>query len=66
MPATFDRELRPILTRAGCQFVRLGKGSHEIWYSPIRNRRFVLLPAAIVSQHTANGVSQIRGLPKAF
>jgi hypothetical protein len=65
MPATFDRELRHILTRAGCQFVRLGKGSLEIWYSAITNRRFVL-PAAIVSQHTPNGVSQIRGVAESL
>jgi hypothetical protein len=55
MPATFDRELRRILTRAGCYFVRPGKGSHEIWYGPITNRRFVLL-AATVSRHPAGGV----------
>jgi predicted RNA binding protein YcfA (HicA-like mRNA interferase family) len=65
MPATFDRELRRILTRAGCRFVRPGKGSHEIWYSPITNRHFVL-PAAIESRHTANGVLKDAGLPKAF
>jgi predicted RNA binding protein YcfA (HicA-like mRNA interferase family) len=65
MPATFDRELRRILTRTGCQFVRLGKGSHEIWYSPITNRRFVL-PAAIVSRHTANGSSKTRVCRKPF
>jgi predicted RNA binding protein YcfA (HicA-like mRNA interferase family) len=65
MPATFDRELRRILTRAGCHFVRPGKGSHEIWYTPITNRRFVL-PAAIVSRHTVNGVLKDAGLPKAF
>jgi hypothetical protein len=35
MPATFDRELRRLLQRAGCTFARAGKGSHQIWYSPI-------------------------------
>jgi predicted RNA binding protein YcfA (HicA-like mRNA interferase family) len=65
MPATFDRELCRILTRTGCRFVRPGKGSHEIWYSPIVNQRFVL-PTAIVSRHTANGVLKDAGLPKAF
>jgi hypothetical protein len=65
MRATFDRELRRILTRAGCRFVRPGKGSHEIWYSPITNCRFVL-PAAIVRRHTENGVLKDAGLPKGF
>jgi hypothetical protein len=65
MRATFDRELRRILMRASCRFVRPGKESHEIWYSPTTNRRFVL-PAAIVSRHTVNGILTDAGLPKAF
>jgi hypothetical protein len=65
MPATFDRELRRILLRAGCYFVRAGKGSHEIWYSPITKRRFPV-PIGMVSRHTANAVLAQAGLPKAF
>jgi predicted RNA binding protein YcfA (HicA-like mRNA interferase family) len=65
MPATFDRALRQLLERAGCSFVRAGKGSHQIWYSPITERRFPV-PAGIVSRHTANGVLEQAGLPKAF
>jgi predicted RNA binding protein YcfA (HicA-like mRNA interferase family) len=34
MPPDFDREIRRLLTQAGCTFVRDGKGSHEIWRSP--------------------------------
>jgi predicted RNA binding protein YcfA (HicA-like mRNA interferase family) len=65
MPASFDRELRRLLERAGCTFVRAGKGSHQIWYSPITERRFPV-PAGIVSRHTANGVLEQAGLPRAF
>jgi predicted RNA binding protein YcfA (HicA-like mRNA interferase family) len=65
MPATFDRELRRLLRAAGCEFVRTGKGSHEIWSSPITKRRFPV-PIGIVSRHTANGVLSQAGLPKAF
>ena len=65
MPATFDLELRRVLRRAGCYSCARARGSHEIWYGPITNRRFVL-PAAIVSRHTANGVLKDAGLPKAF
>jgi predicted RNA binding protein YcfA (HicA-like mRNA interferase family) len=61
MPATFDLELRRVLRRAGCYSCARARGSHEIW----SNRRFVL-PAAIVSRHTANGVLKDAGLPKAF
>jgi HicA toxin of bacterial toxin-antitoxin, len=65
MPATFDRELRRLLGAAGCTFLRAGKGSHEIWQSPITGHRFPV-PVGIVSRHTANGVLQQAGLPKAF
>jgi predicted RNA binding protein YcfA (HicA-like mRNA interferase family) len=65
MPATFDRERHPLLQRAGCNAVRAGKGSHQIWYSPITERRFPV-PVGIVSRHTANGVLKQAGLPRAF
>jgi predicted RNA binding protein YcfA (HicA-like mRNA interferase family) len=65
VPVTFDRELRRLLARAGCIFVRTGKGSHEIWSSPITKRRFPV-PVGIVSRHTANGVLEQAGLTKAF
>ena len=65
MPATFDRALRRLLVQAECTFVRAGKGSHEIWQSPITKRRFPV-PAGIASHHTANGVLEQEGLPKAF
>ena len=65
MPVTFDRELRRLLERAGCTFVRPGKGSHQIWHSPLTGRRFPV-PVGIVSRHTANGVLAQAGLPKAF
>jgi hypothetical protein len=65
MPATFDRALRRLLVRAGCTAVRAGKGSYQIWQSPITKRRFPV-PVGIVSRHTANGVLEQAGLPKAF
>jgi predicted RNA binding protein YcfA (HicA-like mRNA interferase family) len=65
MAATFDRELIRILEEAGCRFIRFGKGSHQIWYSPVGNRNFVV-PNGIVSRHTANGVLKDAGLPKKF
>lgn len=45
--------------------VRQGKGSHEIWYSPITRRNFPV-PVGIVSRHTANAILRQAGLPKAF
>jgi hypothetical protein len=34
--------LKKLLTEAGCSFERQGKGDHEIWYSPMTDRRFVV------------------------
>lgn len=65
MGASFTPELKKILSDAGCYFERQGKGDHEIWYSPITDRRFVV-DGTIKSRHTANGVLKQAGLPKAF
>lgn len=45
--------------------LRQGKGDHEIWYSPITDRRFPI-DNKIRSRHTANAVLKQAGLPKAF
>jgi predicted RNA binding protein YcfA (HicA-like mRNA interferase family) len=65
MAPQFDRELRGLLHAAGCTLVRQGKGSHEIWHSPITGRNFPV-PVGIVSRHTANAILRQAGLPKAF
>jgi hypothetical protein len=38
MAPQFDSELLELLRKAGCTFVHQGKGSHEIWRSPITRR----------------------------
>ncbi|MBW4626189.1 MAG: type II toxin-antitoxin system HicA family toxin [Brasilonema octagenarum HA4186-MV1] len=65
MSASFTAELKKILSEAGCYFERQGKGDHEIWYSPITDRRFVV-DSSIKSRHTANAVLKQAGLSKAF
>jgi predicted RNA binding protein YcfA (HicA-like mRNA interferase family) len=65
MAPQFDRALRELLRTAGCTLVRQGKGSHEIWHSPITRRNFPV-PAGISSRHTANAILRQAGLPKAF
>ena len=35
MAPQFDRQLRELLKVAGCYLVRQGRGSHDIWHSPI-------------------------------
>jgi predicted RNA binding protein YcfA (HicA-like mRNA interferase family) len=65
MAPQFDRALRKLLLAAGCELVRQGKGSHEVWRSPIMERHFAV-PIGIPSRHTANAILRQAGLPKAF
>ncbi len=63
--AELYRDLVRILQANGCYRVRAGKGSHEIWFSPINNHH-VTVPRSTKSRHTANDVLKQAGLPKAF
>jgi len=63
--ADFYRELVAILRANGCNVVRSGKGSHEIWFSPI-TKRPVTVPRSTKSRHTANDVLKQAGLEKKF
>ena len=59
------RDLTKLLKAGGCTYVRAGKGSHEIWYSPMTNKN-IPVPSSIVNRHTANAILKQAGLPKAF
>jgi hypothetical protein len=65
MAASLTSALKKLLIEADCLFERQGKGDHEIWYSPITDRRFVV-DSSIKSRHTANAVLKQAGLQKAF
>ncbi len=65
MSKSLTPQLKKILLKNRCKWERQGKGDHEIWYSPLTNRRFVV-DNAIKSRHTANAVLKQAGLPKAF
>ena len=65
MAPQFDRPLRDLLKAAGCHLVRQGKGSHEIWFSPITDKNFPV-PIGIPSRHTANAILRQAGLQKGF
>jgi predicted RNA binding protein YcfA (HicA-like mRNA interferase family) len=58
-------QVRKLLIAHGCFFVRQGKGSHEIWASPINNARFPV-PVTIVSRNTANGIFRQAGIKEKF
>jgi hypothetical protein len=63
--ATFTPKLKEILRAHGCSYERPGRGDHEIWYSPITDRRFPV-DHKILSRHTANAVLKQAGIPKQF
>jgi predicted RNA binding protein YcfA (HicA-like mRNA interferase family) len=65
MAGTLYRNLVSLLRERGCTFVRQGKGSHEIWFSPITRRNFVV-PFDVQKTPTANAILRQAGLPKAF
>ena len=65
MTQSFTPELKRLLLAAGCSFLRMGKGDHEIWRSPITQVHFVV-DTRIKSRHTANAVLKQAGLPKHF
>ena len=65
MAPQFDRISRDLLRASGCSLKRQGRGSHEIWHSPVTKRTFAV-PVGIPSRHTANAILRQAGLPKAF
>ena len=56
-------QIRQLLTEHGCRFIRQGKGSHEIWESPITGKRFSV-PVTIKSRPTANAILRQAGIDK--
>ena len=54
-----------ILSQNGCNFVRHGKGDHNIWYSPITNRNFTV-DSKIKSRFTANAIMKQAGINHHF
>ena len=65
MAASLTPALKKLLIEAGCFLERQGRVDHEIWYSPLTDRRFVV-DSSIKSRHTANAVLKQAGLPKVF
>lgn len=65
MGSSFTLQLKKLLLAHGCRFERQGKGDHEIWFSPITERRFVV-DGEIKSRHTANAVLKQAGIAQRF
>jgi hypothetical protein len=63
--ATYERRVRELLREHGCEFVRHGKGDHDIWRSPITGASFTV-DGKIKSRHTANAIMEQSGVPYRF
>jgi hypothetical protein len=61
--SSYTLKLKEILRAHGCYFERPGRGDHEIWYSPVTERR-IPVDHSILSRHTANAVLKQAGIPK--
>ena len=57
----FTRDVKRLLSRDGCSFVRHGKGDHEIWYSPILSRHFTV-DGRIKKRSSANETLKSAGI----
>ena len=63
--AEYEKKVREILKQNGCNFVRHGKGDHDIYYSPITNSTFAV-DTKIKSRHTANAIMKQSGIKYHF
>ena len=59
--ADYTKQVIKILVDNKCYFVRRGKGSHNIWFSPILDRSFTVV-SKIENRHTANGILKDAGV----
>lgn len=59
--AEYEKKVRQILYEKGCYFVRHGKGDHDIWYSPISQRK-VTVDGKIKSRQMANEILKQSGI----
>jgi predicted RNA binding protein YcfA (HicA-like mRNA interferase family) len=61
----YGKQVRERLKEAGCEFVRHGRGDHDIWRSPL-TKRPLTVPVKIRSRHLANKILKDAGLSKSF
>lgn len=63
--AEYEKKVRNILSEYGCKFMRHGNGDHDIWFSPITNRKIVV-DGKIKSRHIANEIMKQSGISYRF
>ena len=63
MSSKLYKQLKSELIFADCQMVRQGKGSHEIWHSPLNNKNFTV-PTNIKSKILEKAIMKQAGIPQ--
>jgi len=63
--AEYEKIVRKILSENGCQFIRHGKGDHDVWESPISNKRFPV-DGKIKDRIMANEIMKQAGIKVRF
>jgi len=63
--AEYEKKVRKILLEHGCNFVRHGKGDHDIWHSPITRKNFPV-DGKIRVRHIANAIMKQAGIRHHF
>jgi predicted RNA binding protein YcfA (HicA-like mRNA interferase family) len=64
VPVLTSRDVIKVLKRAGFEFDRQAKGSHEIWYNPDTKRRTTIPnhPGAEIKKGTLKAILEQAGL----
>lgn len=65
MAQGYYRAIVALLRDMGCTFIRMGKGDHEIWHSPMTDRNFTV-DKSCKSRFTANEVMKQAGISHHF
>ncbi|MCL2806426.1 MAG: type II toxin-antitoxin system HicA family toxin [Treponema sp.] len=63
--AEYEKKVRKILKEHGCYFVRHGRGDHDIWHTPIKNRN-ITVDGKINIRHVANEIMKQAGIEYHF
>ena len=59
--ANYTRNVKKLLSKYGCYFVRQAKGDHERWHSPITGRKFTM-DGSIDKRSSANETLKEAGI----
>lgn len=61
----YTARVKAILREHGCEYLRPGKGDHEVWLCPGATRP-IIVDGKIMSRHAANGVLKQAGIKAKF